>query len=167
MHSKLQAGIWRYSNKSWSDKKSLEDPNRKWAGIQCFGYVEGSWRNIWNQAGWRDFYSHFARIVNDGKHQYSEVWCFFTPSKCVLYELWWCRINAIKLKGYFKCFCRSWKSFPECFFHFNNFPFSSMIKEIKERNLSMNKEMKVSQIYCYLKNDDGSAMELVQVSFSR
>ncbi|VIO98176.1 Uncharacterized protein BM_BM17754 [Brugia malayi] len=39
---------------------------------------------------------------------------------------------------------------------------NSMIMEIKKRRLPVNMEMKVSQIYCYLKNDDNNAMELVQ-----
>ncbi|KAL3985411.1 hypothetical protein ACH3XW_38525 [Acanthocheilonema viteae] len=37
-----------------------------------------------------------------------------------------------------------------------------MIREIKRRELPVNAEMKASQIYCYFKNDDESAMELLQ-----
>ncbi|VDK86735.1 unnamed protein product [Litomosoides sigmodontis] len=37
-----------------------------------------------------------------------------------------------------------------------------MMREIERRKLSVNKEMKASQIYCYLKNDDNNAMKLLQ-----
>ncbi|EJW87022.1 hypothetical protein WUBG_02066 [Wuchereria bancrofti] len=39
---------------------------------------------------------------------------------------------------------------------------NSMIMEIEKRRLPVNIEMKASQIYCYLKNDDNNAVELVQ-----
>lgn len=52
-------------------------------------------------------------------------------------------------------------------YDFNNFSFSSMIREIERRKLPVNIKMKASQIYCYFKNDDNNAMELVQVSISK
>ncbi|CAG9532955.1 unnamed protein product [Cercopithifilaria johnstoni] len=37
-----------------------------------------------------------------------------------------------------------------------------MIREIKRRKLTVNREMKISQIYCYFKNDDHKAVDLLQ-----
>ncbi|KAM3715770.1 ER lumen protein-retaining receptor [Dirofilaria immitis] len=39
---------------------------------------------------------------------------------------------------------------------------NSLIGEIERRKLSMNMEMKASQLYCYFKNDDNKVVELVQ-----
>ncbi|MCP9264793.1 ER lumen protein-retaining receptor [Dirofilaria immitis] len=38
----------------------------------------------------------------------------------------------------------------------------NLVKEIERRKLSMNMEMKASQLYCYFKNDDNKVVELVQ-----